>query len=106
MAKYLWQVSYTQEGMKGLLKEGGTGRRAAIEQLTKELGGNVEAYYYAFGSDDVVIIGDFPDHVTTAAIAMTVAASGAAKVRTTVLLTPEEVDDATQKSVNYLPPGA
>lgn len=106
MAKYLWQVSYTQEGMKGLLKEGGTGRRAAVEQLTKELGGNVEAYYYAFGSDDVVIIGDLPDHVTTAAIAMTVAASGAAKVRTTVLMTPEEVDDATQKSVNYRPPGA
>jgi uncharacterized protein with GYD domain len=106
MPKYLWQVSYTKEGTKGVLQDGGTGRRAAVEQLVKEQGGSIEAFYYAFGPDDVVIIADLPDHATAAAIAMTVTASGAATPRTTVLLSPEELDEATQRTVNYRPPGS
>ena len=106
MAKYLWQVSYTEEGISGVLKEGGTSRRALVDQLVKEIGGHVEAFYYAFGEDDVVVIAEVPDHVTAAAIAMTVGASGAARIRTTVLLTPEDIDDATQKSIAYRPPGS
>jgi uncharacterized protein with GYD domain len=106
MARYLWQASYTPEGIRALVHEGGTSRREAIERITvEELGGVVESFYFAFGEHDVYVIADVPDHVTAAAISLAVAASGAATVKTTVLLTPEEVDAATRKAVDYRPPG-
>jgi uncharacterized protein with GYD domain len=105
MPKYLYRASYTTEGLKGLLKEGAAKRREVVEQLTKSLGGTVEAFYFAFGDDDVYVISDVPDNVTTAAISLAVNASGAVKVKTTVLLTPEEVDQAAKMTVNYRPPG-
>jgi uncharacterized protein with GYD domain len=105
MPKYLLQASYTTEGVKGLLKDGGSKRREVVEQLTKALGGRVEAFYFAFGDDDVYIISDVPDHVTMSAVSLTVNASGAVKVKTTVLLSAEEVDQATKLTVNYRAPG-
>ena len=105
MPKYLFQTSYTTEGLKGLLKDGGSKRREVVEQLTKAVGGSLEAFYFAFGDDDVYIISDVPDNVTSAAVSLTVNASGAVKVKTTVLLTAEEVDRASQMTVNYRPPG-
>ena len=105
MPKYLTQASYTAEGLKGLLKDGGTKRREAVEQLAKSLGGTVEAFYYAFGDDDIFVIFDLPDNVSATIGSMVVNASGAAKAKMTVLLTPEEIDQATKKSVDYLPPG-
>ena len=105
MAKYLYQANYTTEGAKGLLKDGGSRRREVIEQMTTALGGTVEAFYYAFGADDVCLIVDVPDHVTAAAASLAVSASGAVSIRTTVLLTPEEIDAAAKKIVAYQPPG-
>jgi uncharacterized protein with GYD domain len=108
MPKYLAHASYTVEGLKGLLKDGGTKRREAVEQLAKGLGGlggTVEAFYYAFGDDDLFVIFDLPDNVSATIGSMVVNASGAAKAKMTVLLTPEEVDEATKKSVDYIPPG-
>ena len=105
MAKFLWQVSYTQAGMKGVMKEGGTSRQTAIEKLAQNMGGSIDAFYFAFGEDDVILIGDFPSNVDVAAVAMNVAATGAASIKTTVLLTPEEVDEATRKTVEYRAPG-
>ena len=105
MPKYLTQASYTTEGLKGLLKDGGTKRREAVEQLAKSLGGTVDAFYYAFGDDDIFVIFDLPDNVSATIGSMVVNASGAAKARMTVLLTPEEIDQATKKSVDYIPPG-
>ena len=105
MPKYLAHASYTVEGLKGLLKDGGTKRRDAVEQLAKGLGGTVEAFYYAFGDDDLFVIFDLPDNVSATIGSMVVNASGAAKAKMTVLLTPEEVDEATKKSVDYIPPG-
>ncbi len=105
MTKYLLQASYTTEGVKGLLKDGGSKRREVVEQLTQALGGRVEAFYFAFGDDDVYIISDVPDNATMTAVSLTVNASGAVKVKTTVLLTAEEVDQATKMTVNYRPPG-
>jgi uncharacterized protein with GYD domain len=91
--------------VKGLLKEGGSKRRETVEQLTKALGGRVEAFYFAFGDEDVYIIADVPDNATMTAIALAVNASGAVKVKTTVLLSAEEVDQATKMTVNYRAPG-
>jgi uncharacterized protein with GYD domain len=105
MAKYLYQASYTAEGVRGLLKDGGSSRREAVKKMIGSLGGTMEAFYYAFGADDVYLIVDVPDNVTAAAAALAVGSSGAVKIRTTVLLTPEEMDAAAKKTVAYRPPG-
>jgi uncharacterized protein with GYD domain len=105
MPKFMIQGSYTVDGIKGVLKEGGTGRRAAVEAATKALGGKLEAFYYTFGENDVLGIADIPDNVTAAAFSMIIAATGTVRTRTTVLLTPEEIDQAAKKSVSFRPAG-
>ena len=105
MPKYLAQCNYVGEGIKGLLKEGGSSRRAIVEQLVKSLGGTVEAFYYAFGETDLYVIADFPDNASAAAVALLVAASGVINLKTTVLMTPEELDNAAKKTPIYRPPG-
>ena len=105
MPKYLFQGSYTVEGLRGLLRDGGTKRREAVEQLVKTQGGTLEAFYYAYGGDDFFIIVDVPDSMTTTAISLAVNATGAVSFKTVVLITPEEVDAAVKKSVSYRPPG-
>jgi uncharacterized protein with GYD domain len=109
MPKYLIQASYTVEGLKGLLKEGGSSRREAVRKATESLGGTLEAFYYAFGSTDAFVIIDHPDNVSVAAVSMVVNVAGTAKCTTTVLITPEEVDQATEvakeMSSAYRPPG-
>jgi len=105
MAKYLFQGSYTEEGLRGLLEEGGSKRREAAEQVIKSVGGTLEAYYFAFGDNDFYAIADTPDNMSTTAASLIVNASGAVKMKTIVLLTPEEVDQAVKKTVDYRPPG-
>lgn len=105
MPKYLVEATYLSEGSKGVQKEGGTGRRDAVDQLFRSLGGTVETFYFAFGDKDVLIIGDLPDNATAAALAIRVNAAGAANCRITVLLTPQELDQAVKKTSVYRPPG-
>jgi uncharacterized protein with GYD domain len=105
MAKYLVEASYLSEGHRGVLKEGGSGRRRAIDELFKSLGGTVEAFYFAFGDKDVFIIGELPDNASAAALAIKVNAAGTATCKITVLLTPQEVDEAAKKTSVYRPPG-
>ena len=105
MAKYLLEASYLSEGIKGLLKEGGTRRREAVDQLFHSLGGKVEAFYFVFGDRDVVIIGELPDNVAAAALALRVDAAGVTTCKTTVLLTPQDIDTAVTRTVTYRAPG-
>jgi len=105
MAKYMFQASYTVEGLKGLLQDGGSKRREVLESVVKEMGGTMEVFYYAFGHDDVFGIADMPDNVSSVAFSMMINASGAINAKTIVLLTPEEIDQATKKTVDYRPPG-
>jgi uncharacterized protein with GYD domain len=105
MPKYLIEASYTSEGTKGLLKDGGSKRRQAAEQAIKSAGGKLEAFYFAFGDRDAFVIADAPDHATIAAASLAINASGAVQTKTIVLLTPEEIDQATKKSVKYTAPG-
>jgi uncharacterized protein with GYD domain len=105
MPKYLLQASYNTQGVKGLLKEGGTSRRDAVKKAFKSLGAKLEGFYFGFGETDVYVIADVPDNATMAAIALHVSASGTVNVKTTALLTPEEVDKAAKKTPNYRPPG-
>lgn len=106
MSKYLCEVSYTSEGMKGILKEGGSSRRTMVEKLLANMGGTLDSFHFAFGENDVYLVVDMPSSADMAAVAMTVGASGAASVKTTVLLTPEEVDEAAGKTVEYRAPGS
>lgn len=105
MPKYLVQANYVGEGIKGLRKEGGSSRRAAVEKAFESVGAKVDAFYYAFGDTDLFIIVDAPDNVTMAALSLTVNVTGTATVKVTVLLTAEEIDAATKKSPSYRPPG-
>jgi len=87
MPKYLVQASYTTEGIQGLVRDSASGRRADVQAAVKTLGGKVEAFYYAFGDDDVVLILDLPNNIKAAALGLTISGSGAVRVRTTPLLT-------------------
>lgn len=106
MPRFLLEASYTQAGAKGVQSAGGSSRRDAITAMAEGLGGRVEAFYFAFGKTDAYVIADLPDMEVAAAVALAVNAAGAATVTTAVLLTPEEVDAAVQRSVDYRPPGA
>ena len=106
MMKYLLSAKYTQSGINGLLREGGTRRRAALTETIESVGGKVELMYYAFGEADVFLIVEIPDQSTAAALSMAINAAGALTMSTTPLMTPESIDDAIEKSVHYRPPGA
>ena len=105
MGKYLLKASYTGEGAKGLLKDGGSKRREAAEQALKSVGAKLEAFYFAFGEDDAYVIVDAPDHGSVAAASIAINATGAVHTKTVVLMTPEEMDHATKKVVTYRAPG-
>ena len=98
--------SYTLEGVRGLVDQGGSARKSAVQALIKGVGGKLESVYFAFGSTDVFVIADLPGNEAAAAVALAVAASGGVTVETTVLLTPQEMDAATQQPVTYRPPGS
>lgn len=105
MAKYLIQASYVGEGLKGLLKEGGSKRRETVLKTVEGMGGRMESFYYAFGDYDVFGVFDMPDNVSIAAFSLVLNASGVVDAKTTVVLTPEEIDQAVKKTVDYRPPG-
>ena len=106
MPKYLIEANYTAEGMKGVLAKGGTARRESVEKSLADLGGTMESFNFAFGASDAYVIVDVPDNTTVAALAMTVSASGMAACKTTVLLSPEEIDKAAKINATYAPPGS
>jgi uncharacterized protein with GYD domain len=106
MPKYLIQASYSSEGIQGLIRDSAAGRRADVQAAVKALGGTVEIFYYSFGTDDVITILDLPDNVTAAALALTTSGTGAVRVKTTPLLTVEEVDKALDVQMKYRAPGA
>jgi uncharacterized protein with GYD domain len=106
MPKYLVRASYTSEGTKGLIKDGASGRQAVAKKVVESVGGSIEAFYYALGDTDLVIILDVPDSSTAAAISLTVAAAGGVRTSTTPLLTVQEMDAACKKQVTYRAPGA
>jgi uncharacterized protein with GYD domain len=105
MPKYLFTGSFAVEGARGVLAEGGSSRRAAVEKMFASLGGTLESYHFAFGSDDYYIVGDLPGNAEAAAAALTTSASGTVHTRTVVLLTPEEVDAVSKLSPSYRAPG-
>jgi uncharacterized protein with GYD domain len=105
MPKYLFEVNYTLEGVRGLESQGGSAREEAAQAAAKSVGGSLDSFYYAFGKADLFTIGDMPDNAAAAAFSLAVTAAGGVTVRTIVLLTPQEIDKAAKKKVKYTPPG-
>ena len=106
MAKYMVTASYNADGARGLMKEGGSGRVAAVTKATKALGGKVESFYFAFGGDDAFVIVDLPDQASALALSLAVNASGVVSSHTVPLITPKQMDEAAKKTVKYRAPGA
>lgn len=106
MAKYLVTVTYTADGAKGLRKDGGVKRKQVASKAAESLGGKVEAFYFSFGSQDAVVIADMPDNVAAAALSVAINGTGGARLITTPLLTPEDMDKAVGRKTAYKAPGA
>jgi uncharacterized protein with GYD domain len=105
MQRYLFRGSYTAEGIKGVIKDGGTGRKAAVEKLAKSVGGKLISMHFTLGEGDFVVMADLPDEASAIAIATTTSATGTVSLTTTRLITPEEMDEGVKKSVTYRAPG-
>jgi uncharacterized protein with GYD domain len=105
MKKFLVKGTYTADGTKGVIREGGTGRKMAIEKMLEAMGGKVESFYYAFGDSDVYLVVDLPDDISGAAIGLRVNAAGLVRISMTQLFTPADIDTATKTSVSYRAPG-
>lgn len=105
MASYLVTASYSPDGVKGVLKAGGTARADAVSKAVQGLGGKMQSFHFAFGGYDAVVLVELPDNVAAAALGLAVSSTGLAAVRTTVLLTPAEIDEAAKRQVQYAPPG-
>jgi uncharacterized protein with GYD domain len=103
MPKYLFQVSYTNEGTNGLLQVGGSHRAKAVDDVVASVGGTVECFYYAFGEDDAFVIAELPDDIAATALSLRVASAGTATVKTTVLIEPKTIDAAVNRNVDYKP---
>ena len=106
MPKFLIEASYSTDGVKGVQSGGGTSRRDAVAQVAESIGGSLESFYFAFGDSDAYVVVDLPDNESAAAVALTVNATGAVTVKTVVLLSPDEIDAAAKRSVDYRPPGS
>jgi uncharacterized protein with GYD domain len=106
MPKYLAKASYTPEGVRGLLKEGGSARVAAVTKISKSLGGKIEAFHFAYGGADAYVIVDVKDEASALALSLAVNASGAVKLELIPLISPAQLDAAAKTTVNYRAPGA
>ena len=106
MSKFMIKATYTPEGARGLQKEGGTARRAAVQKVLESVGGKVESFYFAYGDSDAYVVCDLPDATSGLAVSLAVNASGSVRVSTIPLITPEEMDAVAKKSVAYRAPGA
>ena len=105
MRNCLFHGTYTPEGYKGLLAEGGSIRIEAAKQALGSVGGSLEAFYYSCDQQDFYIIVNLPDYVSAMAVTLAGNVSGTFSIRATELLTPEEMDAAVKKSVDFRPPG-
>ena len=106
MPKYIVEASYTAEGLQGLIKDKASGRKAAVVQALADVGGKLEAIYFAMGERDVLVICECPDNASAATLGLAASASGLVRTKVTPLLTVEELDQTIAKGVKYRPTGA
>jgi uncharacterized protein with GYD domain len=105
MTKYLFEANYVGEGIKGLMREGGTKRRDAVIEALKSVGGSLECIYYAFGETDVLGVFEIPEQADAAALSLMINSTGSVNLRLKPLMTPEDLDEAARKTPSYRAPG-
>jgi uncharacterized protein with GYD domain len=106
MARYMVLGNYNAQGAAGVIAQGGTARVNAIKALCKQIGGKLESCYFSFGEYDIVAVIEAPDNVAMTAASLAVGASGLVSMKTVVLLSPKEMDEAAAKVPGYKAPGA
>ena len=106
MPKYMISANYTAQGMEGVRSAGAKSRIDAVSSMLEAMGGRLESFHFAFGDTDVFAIAEVPDDEAAAAVAIAINSSGAVNIRTTKLLTVEQIDEALRRTVNYQPPGS
>jgi len=98
MPVFMTQFSYATETWKQLA-DNPEDRRDAIEPLLDSLGGRLIGVWYAYGDYDGVVIFEAPDGTTAAAAVIAAIAPGHVKtVKTTPLLTVDEMQAALSKT--------
>jgi uncharacterized protein with GYD domain len=105
MPKFLFETTYTVDGLRDLMKDQAAARRQANEKLLQSVDGKLEAFYYTMGDRDVIAIVDLPNAEAAAAVSLAGMATGLTRVRTTPLLTVEEVDRALTRKLTFRGPG-
>ncbi|MGY1636287.1 GYD domain-containing protein [Geodermatophilus sp. SYSU D00742] len=103
MPRFLVIASYSPQGARAVMAGGGTARRSVLEHAVLDLQGRLETFDFALGEEDVYAIVDLPDAAAAAALSLTISGGGVARVRTVVLLAPEEMDRAAQLHPHYSP---
>lgn len=96
MGLYLYIGSYSAEGRKGLLAEGGSFREAATRKLVESAGGSIERYLFAVGPFDFVIIAQMPDDKAAIIPPLIANSTGTVSVTTTKLMSPADMDSVTR----------
>jgi uncharacterized protein with GYD domain len=98
MPLFLSQVAYNENGWQALVSNP-QNRLDAVRPVVEKLGGRIVNAYFAFGDYDFVLISEFPDSVSAAALAIAAAAGGAVKsIKSTVLLETTEGLEAIRKA--------
>ncbi len=108
MPYYMLQGAYSSEAWAAQVANP-QNRVEVVRPIFEKLGGRIESAYFAFGEYDVVLIVEFPDNVSAAAISVALNAGGAFKsAKTTPLMTIEEGTEVMRKAggTGYRPPGS
>ena len=105
MSKYLFEANYVGDGIKGLMREGGTKRRDAVVEALKSVDGSLESFYYAFGETDVVGVFDIPDQADAVGLSLMINSTGAVNLHMKQLMSAEDLDAAAKKTPSYRAPG-
>lgn len=105
MTKYLFQATYTADGIKGLEKDKPSGRKTALTKAIEAAGGKLEAFYFTLGDKDWILLADMPDNASAAAFSLAVSKSGLLHTTTTPLMSIEEAERALRTPIAFQPPG-
>ena len=97
MPMFAFVGSYTAETWANMTTDVAE-REAGVRRLVEGMGGRLEAFYFMFGDDDILIVFEAPDDVTAGAIVVkAVSGGGLARGRTHRLFRPDEGSEMMRK---------
>jgi len=108
MSHFMLSCNYSAESKNALIANP-VDRTKAARAAVESVGGKFHSAFMTFGETDVIVIYEAPDAVASAALAMTLGASGAfSSIKTTALLSMEDGIKALKLSAEtktaYKPP--